>query len=187
VIPAERRREELGRLRPLKVEPEALALKVPIFVGPTAKVLHDTHTYSMPAEAIGIAGTLYLYRDRVRIVAGRHGAEHPRLFVRGASSTLPAHRADLVKAVSGKRAKRYLKREQLLELGDAAHQYLTEIVHRRPRAWISEVDALHDLLQRHGETPLRRAFEHALANEIYGTEYVSHYLARFGSQRELSL
>jgi hypothetical protein len=187
VIPAERRREELPRLRPLKVEPEALALKVPIFVGPTGKVLHDTHTYSMPAEAIGIAGTLYLYRDRVRIVAGRHAAEHERLFVRGANSTLPAHRAEFVKAVSGKRAKRYLKREQLLELGDAAYRYLTEIVHRRPRTWIAEVDALHDLLQQHGEAPLRRAFEHALADEIYGTEYVAHYLERFGSHQELAL
>jgi len=132
VIPAERIQEERPRLRPLKVSPEALALKVPVFVGPTAMVLHDTHDYSMPPDAIGISGTLYLYRNRVRIVAGRFEATHPRLFERGARSTLPEHRAEMVKAVSGKRAKRYLKREQLLELGEPAFRYLTEVVHRRP-------------------------------------------------------
>lgn len=187
VIPAERRREELPRLRRLKVAPEELALKIPVFVGPTATVLHETHTYSMPAEAIGIAGTLYLYRDRVRIVAGRYAAEHDRLFERGAKSSLPVHRAELVRAVSGKRAKRYLKREQLLELGEPALRYLTEVVHRRPRAWVAEVDGLHELLQKHGERSLRSAFERALEHDTYGTEYVAHYLERLQSQPELPL
>jgi transposase len=190
VIPAERLREELPRLRPLKVLPADLALKVPVFVGPTAMVLHDTHDYSMPPEAIGIAGTLYLYRDRVRIVAGRFEATHPRLFERGARSTLPEHRAELVRAVSGKRAKRYLKREQLLELGEPAFRYLTEVVHRRPRAWVSEVDGLHALLQKHGPDLLRAAFAHALEQETYGTEYVAHYVDQRqvrAQQRELPL
>jgi len=190
VVPTERLREELPRLRPLKIVPEALALKVPVFVGPTAMVLHDTHDYSMPPEAIGIAGTLYLYRDRVRIVAGRFEATHPRLFEKGARSTLPEHRAEMVKAVSGKRAKRYLKREQLLELGPAAFAYLTEVVHRRPRAWVGQVDGLHALLQKHGPELLRAAFAHALEQETYGTEYVAHYLGQMqvsAEQRELPL
>jgi transposase len=176
VIPGERLREEQPRLRPLKVAPADLALRVPIYVGPTATVVHDTHPYSMPPEAIGISGTLFLYRDRVRIVAGRYEAVHLRLFERGARSTLPEHRAQLVAAVSGKRAKRYLQREQLLELGPPALEYLTEIVHRRPRAWVSEVEALHALLQQHGAAPLREAFVRALAQETFGTEYDRHYL-----------
>jgi hypothetical protein len=56
--------EERPRLRPLKVAPADLALRGPIVVGPTAEVLHDTHTYSMAPDAIGIAGTLFLYRNR---------------------------------------------------------------------------------------------------------------------------
>jgi hypothetical protein len=153
-------------------------------------VLHDTHDYSMPPEAIGISGTLYLHQDRVRIVAGRFEATHLRLFERGARSTLPEHRAEMVKAVSGKRAKRYLKREQLLELGEPAFQYLTEVVHRRPRAWVSEVDGLHALLQKHGPELVRAAFAHALEQETYGTEYVAHYLGEMqvsAEQRELPL
>ena len=77
VTPATRMAEERGRLRPLKVAPADLALRIPIFVGPTGDVIHDTHHYSMPPDAIGIAGTLYLFRDRVRIVAGSLHAAAP--------------------------------------------------------------------------------------------------------------
>lgn len=181
VIPAVRHREELPRLRPLKVKPAELVLKIPIVVGPTATVLHHTHSYSMPAEAVGISGILSLHRDRVRIVAGGYAAEHERLVVPGAKSMLPEHRTELVKAVSGKRAKHYLKREQLLELGDPAHHYLTEIFHRRPRAWVAEIDRLYDLLQQHGAALLHRAFAHALARATYSTEHLVRFLERVGS------
>ena len=176
VVPAARLAEERPRLRPLKVAPGDLALRIPVSVGPTGRVLHDTHLYSMPPDAIGMPGTLFLYRDRVRIVAGRFEVTHDRLFKRGAKSTLPEHRAALVAAVSGKRGKRYLKREHLLETGEAALEYLTEITHRRPREWVSEVDDLHDLLQHHGPDTLRRAFESAVTARTFGVEYVRHYL-----------
>jgi transposase len=52
VIPAVRLEEERPRLRPVKVAPAQLALRVPIVVGPTAAVVHDTHPYSMPPDAI---------------------------------------------------------------------------------------------------------------------------------------
>src|SRR2546427_5848587 len=133
VIPAVRLAEEASRLRPLKVRPEELALRIPVYVGPTGTVLHEGHAYSMPPEAISMPGTLYLYAERVRIVAGRHEVTHPRKFAPHENSTLAAHRAALVAAVSGKRGKRYLKRQQLLDLGEPAFRYLTEIVHRRPR------------------------------------------------------
>jgi hypothetical protein len=55
----------------LKVCPKDLALRIPVYVGPTGTVLHDGHPYSMPPEAISMPATLYLYADRVRIVAGR--------------------------------------------------------------------------------------------------------------------
>ena len=34
-------------------------------------VIYDTQSYSMPPESLGIPGTLSLYRERVRIIAGR--------------------------------------------------------------------------------------------------------------------
>src|SRR5438093_13271951 len=177
VIPAIRLVEERPRLRPLKVAPADLALRVPIVVGPTAEVLHDTHSYSMAADAIGISGTLFLYRDRVRIVAGRFTAVHRRLFERGAKSTLPEHRAERVAAVSGKRAKRYLQREHVLALGRPALEYLTELTHRRPRIWIRDVDRLHTLLATYGDDAVRIALTRGLKEQAIGAEYIAHYLA----------
>jgi transposase len=176
VLPTVRLEEEAARLRPLKVQPEDLALRIPVYVGPTGTVLHDGHPYSMPPEAISMPATLYLYADRVRIVAGRYEAVHPRKFAPHEGSTLSAHRAAMVAAVSGKRGKRYLKRQQLLELGEPAFQYLTEIVHRRPRQWYYDVDRLHDILQRHGPKVLRQAMEEGLKEQVFGATYIEHFL-----------
>ena len=178
VIPEERMADERPRLRPLKVGPTELALRIPITVGPTGMILHDTHTYSMPPESLGIPGTLHLYRDRVRIVAGRYEAIHERLFGPPGKSTLPEHRAQRVAAASGKRAKRYMQREHLLGIGRVALEYLTELTHRRPRVWVRDIDRLHELLQQHGEDALRGAFERGLREQAIGAEYIAHYLAR---------
>jgi len=177
VIPAVRLEEERSRLRPLKVAPADLALRVPVVVGPTAEVIHDTHPYSMPPDAIGIPGTLFLYRDRVRIVAGRFDVLHERKFEPGARSTLPEHRAQHVAAVSGKRAKRYLQREHLLALGPPALAYLTELTHRRPQVWLRDIDRLHALLATYGDEAMRAAFARGVHEHAIGAEYIAHFLA----------
>src|ERR671911_1993620 len=176
VAPSARIAEDRTRLRPLKIAPADLALRIPVSVTPTGVVMHEGHPYSMPPDAIGLPGTLYLYRDRVRIVAGRFGAEHERKFQPGDGSLLPEHRAQRVAAVSGKRARRYLQRQHLLDLGAAALAYLTELTHRRPRTWIHDVERLHGLLQTHGDAALRRAFERGLTEHAIGAEYIAHYL-----------
>jgi transposase len=176
VPPAQRIAEERGRLRPLKIAPAALALRIPISVSPMGVVMHDGHPYSMPPDAIGLPGTLYLYPARVRIIAGRFSADHERKFHPGEGSILPEHRAQRVAAVSGKRARRYLQRQHLIDLGAAALAYLTELTHRRPRTWIPEVERLHALLQTHGDAALRAAFERGLAEQAIGAEYIAHYL-----------
>ena len=176
VPPSARIAEDRARLRPLKIAPADLALRIPVSVNPTGVVIHDAHPYSMPPDAIGLPGTLYLYRDRVRIIAGRFQADHARQFRPGASSILPEHRAQRVAAVSGKRARRYLQRQHLLDLGATALAYLTELTHRRPRTWSAEVERLHALLQTHGDAALRAAFERGLAEQAIGAEYIAHYL-----------
>jgi transposase len=189
-IPATRMVEERTRLRPLKVSPADLALRVPVVVGPTGMVLHDTHLYSMPPDAIGIGGTLYLYRERVRIVAARFEAMHQRLFERGAKSVLPEHRALMVAAVSGKRGRRYLMRQQILDVGKPALDYMTELVHRRPADWLRDVERLHSLLQTWGPPAMRAAFTTALREQTIGAEYVAHYVGQSvasAAQTELPL
>jgi transposase len=190
IVPAVRLAEEKPRLRPLKVTSQDLALRIPVYVGPTGFVVHDGHPYSMAPESIGIPGTLYLYKDRVRIVAGNYESTHVRKFGDdNQPSVLPEHRAQRVAAVSGKRAKRYLKREHLLGLGGAALSYITEIVHRRPHVWLRDVDRLHDLLEHHGDNPMRRAFERGLQDGLFGHEYIAHYLQQpaMPTQQELPL
>jgi hypothetical protein len=119
----------------------------------------------------------------VKIVAGRHVSEHERKFVRDEGSTLAEHRAPRVAAVHGKRAKRYAKREHLLGLGEEALAYITELVHRRPKVWYRDVDELHDLLEVHGDVPLRLAFVRGLAERVFGHEYIAHYLAKPNATR----
>ena len=117
-----------------------------------------------------------LSNEGVRIIAGRFQSDHERKFQPGEGSILPEHRAERVAAVSGKRARRYLQRQHLLDLGTAALAYLTELTHRRPRGWIHEVEQLHALLQTHGDAALRTAFERGLAEHAIGAEYIAHYL-----------
>jgi transposase len=181
-VPPAERIGERARLRPLKIAPVDLALRIPVSVSPMGVVMHDGHPYSMPPDAIGLPGTLYLYRDRVRIVAGRFGADHERKFRIGDGSILPEHRAQRVAAVSGKRARRYLQRQHLLDLGSAALAYLTELTHRRPQLWIHDVERLHDLLQTHGDAALRCAFERGLTEQAIGAEYIAHYLGDASSR-----
>lgn len=180
VIPETRRAEELPRLRPLKVTSAELALRFPVLVGPTGYVLLDTRQYSMHPEAIGISGTLFLYRERVHIVAGRFEAWHKRIAQPHGKSTLPEHRAALVAAASGARGQRYLKRQQLLEVGEPALEYLTEITHRRPRAWSEEIEQLFELLQQYGPELLCAAFAKSLAVHTIGVEYVRRHLKNRG-------
>jgi transposase len=180
VIPEIRRAEELPRLRPLKLAPAKLALRIPVLVGPTGYVNLDTRQYSMHPESIGLSGTLFLYRERVRIVAGRFEAWHKRIEQPRGKSTLPEHRAALVAAASGARGQRYLKRQQLLEVGEPALEYLTEITHRRPRAWVQEIEGLFELLQHNGPELLRAAFATSVATRTIGIEYVRRHLKERG-------
>lgn len=181
-VPAQRMVAERQRLRPLKVSPATLALRYSTHVGPTGDVMFDGKPYSMPPAAIGLSATLYLYPTSLRIVAGAHSAEHPRLRKPGTRSILPEHRAQQVAAVSGQRGRRYLKREHLLHLVQAALAFLTEVVHRRPQTWYQDVDALHALLETHGEAALRTAFQEACRQQVYGAEYIRALLDRRDAQ-----
>jgi transposase len=162
VIPEARRREELARLRPVKVTPETLALRLPVFVGPTAEVMFDGVTYSMPPKAANVAGTIFLYEDRVRIVAGRFETTQRRRQKGEPPAPLPEHRAAKLAAVHGTRAKLYEKRQQVLNLGPAALTLLTAITHRDHRRAIRDVEQLYTLLQERGDDVLRAAIERAV-------------------------
>ena len=150
-VPELRRQQELPRLRPLRVSPErAGAAHADSGVSDRRGELRRSQLRHAPRRLPSMAGTLYLYRDHVHIVAGRYQAEHPRYIAKGTVSRQPEHRAAQLAAVSGKRGRRYLQREHLLETGEAALRFLTELVHRDPRSWYRDAEILHRLLQQHG-------------------------------------
>ncbi|MEA2663401.1 MAG: hypothetical protein QOI11_345, partial [Candidatus Eremiobacteraeota bacterium] len=101
---------------------------------------------------------------------------HDRLVEVNAKSVLSEHWTAMVSEVSGTRGKNYLKREHLLGLGTAGLDYITELVHRRPRRWQHDIDKMHELLSLHGDVATRVAITRALEAETYGAEYVAHHL-----------
>jgi hypothetical protein len=176
VVPAIRLEEERKRLRPLPISPADYALRIPITVGLTAMVEHDGVRYSMPPKSMGMPGTLFLYPSRVRIVARHYDVEHPRRPEVGRTSYLPEHRADLVAEVHGDRGKLYLKRQQILELGRPALDFLTEVIHARPRTWRGDVEKLHELLTAQGPQKVLIAIQDALSRHLFGAEYVVDFI-----------
>jgi transposase len=183
VIPETRRQEELARLRPIKVFPEKLALRIPVFVGPTAEVIFEGVPYSMEPQATHVAGTLFLYEDRLRIVAGRFESLHRRRNKGDPPAPLPEHRAAKIAAVHGKRAKLYEKRQQVLNLGPDALALLTEITHREPKLASRRVEELYELLEGHGDDTMREALGRAVRGGTLTVAGVKRALSTLGARR----
>lgn len=177
IIPAERLMEELDRLRAPKVRPDELAIQVPVSVGPTATAIVDGHVYELPPAACGLSGTVYIYKDRVRFEIGRTRLVFPRGHG-AAPSTTPEIRAARLAEVSGKRGKRYLRRQQVLDTGPAAERFITEVVHADPTDWWKAVDVLHELLQCHGPTALHLALRAAVDVSTFDVRFVVELLGR---------
>jgi hypothetical protein len=172
VIPETRRLEELARLRPLGVLPENLAIRVPASVGPSGHVLFEGARYMVAPEATHCPATLFVYQDRIRIEAGRFTSTQRRRSKSEPMEAPPEHRAARVASVFGKRGKLYEQRQQLIELGPAALEFFTEVVHRRRRDWPAVVERLHGLLVDHGEDVLRDALASASAAHSFTTAAV---------------
>jgi transposase len=180
VIPRARlEQDEHPRLRPLPIAVGDYALKIPVVVSARARVAYEGREYSMPPDTLGQAATLQLYRDRIAIVT-KAGVtvHHPRVEAPRAASILPAHRAAMVEAVRGGRAKLYYQRQSLWEVGLAAERWLTELVHRRPNRWRPDVETCFALLQDYGPQPLLAAFAWGVRHHVIGAEYVRTHLAR---------
>ena len=164
------------RLRPLTITAEQYPLRFPVVVGPTALVEHGSYRYAMPPRSIGVPGTLFLYPTTVRIVAGKFEREHPRVPPEGKTSYSSEDRVTTLAEVSGERGRLYFKRQQLLELGVVAEQFLTEVIHRRRRTWKGDVERLFDALVAYGPAAIVEAMSLAAERELYGAEWVVEIL-----------
>lgn len=177
VPPSARIVEERRRLRLLPIPSTEYALRFPVRVGPTGWVTFHGIRYSMPAEALGLPATLFLFRDHVRIMTGRFDERHPRHPHNGVS-TLPKHATSALAAVSGRRADLYYQRQRVLEIGPIAETFLTELVHARPHTWAADVRRLFALLQEHGPERMAGALREAVERGWHDAGLVETLLAK---------
>lgn len=70
--------EDCRLLRPLPVEVENLALRIPVCVRSNATVVFEDNLYMMPTETANMCARLHLYEDRVCVVVGGSEVWHPR-------------------------------------------------------------------------------------------------------------
>ena len=135
-----------------------------MFVGPTAEVLFEGAPYSMPPEATNVPGTLFLYEDRLRIIAGRYG--------RAIAAARRTSRRRRCRSIEPRRSlpstasepSSYEKRQQVLNLGRNALALLTEITHRHGKLAGRHVEDLYALLEAHGDDAMRSAIERAVVD-----------------------
>jgi hypothetical protein len=126
--------------------------------------------YSLPADTIGQTVTLHLQQHQVTIYLGeRLLAQHPRIPENGKSSVLFEHAEALFQF---QRGKPFAQRQILLDLHPLVEPYLTELVHRRPQSWATDVDAIYQLYQHIGRPDLLAAIALATEQRCFGSEYL---------------
>lgn len=63
-------------------------------------------------------------------------------------------------------------RQLLLELDSSVEAYLTELVHRRPHSWETDVERIYQLYRQIGRTELLAALALATEERCFGSEYL---------------
>ena len=73
---------------------------------------------------------------------------------------------------------------RILDLGDVAVIFVSELVHRQPTQWSEQIDGLHELLQTWGDGLLTLAIHMAVAERRFTVDAVRLHLThgRAGSQ-----
>ncbi len=149
---------------------DTYAFKISAVVRPTARVHYQGMEYSVAAATIGQTVTLHLQQQQVAIYLGnRLLAEHPRFPENGKSSVLSEHAQELFQF---RRGKPYAQRQILLDLDPMVEPYLTELVHRRPQGWESDVDKMYQLYEHIGRTDFLAAVALATEARCFGSEYL---------------
>jgi hypothetical protein len=130
------------------------------------------NSYSVPVEHVGAPITVRVHRRRIVIwrdveLLSEHGRAPDGAHRRVRD---PAHFASVLDRKP--RARVMLYREVLLELGDVARAYLSELSHRQRSRLGDEVLEVYALYERCGADELLAAMELAHAQGAYGAAYL---------------
>jgi transposase len=172
VTPLARLVEEVAKGGRLPVTARDYGFAEPGKVSRGAMVPVLGNSYSVPVAHVGAPVTVRVHRQRIVIWRDTELlAEHRRAPDGGHRRVIdPAHCAP----VFGRkpRARVMLYRELLLELGDVARTYLSELSHRQRSRLGDEVLAVYALYERCGAGELLAAMELAHAHGAYGAAYL---------------
>jgi hypothetical protein len=138
--PTSRLVAERGRLRPLAIPPGDYALCFPVEVGPSGRIEIQGRAYTMPQEARGTSGVLYLYPEKIRIIAGGHEIERQRgAYSHGGNVRMGHHAADL-SGFTGARGRSPVRRQEKLGPGRMDESSLTEVVLDPRLTWKTHIE-----------------------------------------------
>jgi hypothetical protein len=177
-IPEARRQAEIPWLarRPLRWTANEVPLRESRLVTPMATVSYAGTPYSAPPRRIGATATLLVRAHRIDMFIDQERWSHVRKDGVASVQRLPEHRRDMLLVVHGDRKENFFKRECLLELGPAAHDFMEQLVHRT--RWSPEVDTLFELLQTHSPEAMCRAMAACHAKGHYSAAAVAGALRR---------
>ena len=137
----------------------------------------EGNRYSVPIANVGAPVTVRLHRERVRIWRDQELlADHERA-PDGAHRRVVdvAHFAPLF--AKKRRGQAMLYRQALLDLGEPAASYVSELSRRRRERLAEEMRSVYALLEQHGRADLLAAMALAGETHIYGADYLQALLA----------
>jgi hypothetical protein len=78
IVPVAHVRQDRAHLRPLAIDGDDFAVRIPVMIGSTAELVYDGVRYPTSAGMGDTLATLHLFRNRVIIVAADRVVEHER-------------------------------------------------------------------------------------------------------------
>ncbi len=172
VTPLARLAEEIAKRGMLPLTASDYGFAAPGHVSSGAQVAMLGNSYSVPVEHVGAPVKVRVHRRRIVIWRDAELLAEHRRAADGAHRRVidPAHFAP----VFGRkpRARVMLYREVLLELGDVAREYLSELSHRQRSRLGDEALDVYALYERCGAAELLAAMELAHAQGAYGAAYL---------------
>lgn len=176
-LPLDRLREEAAKGGGLPVTATDYGFRLSASVSRESLVPAEGNRYSVPIAHVGCPVTVRLHRERVRIWRDQALlADHERA-ADGAHRRVvdPAHFAPLF--AKKRRGQAMLYRQALLELGEPATRYVSELSRRRRERLAEEMRSVYALFEQHGAAELLAAMALASETEVYGADYLQVLLA----------
>lgn len=167
-------REEQAHLQAVNPRPFDVGRVLVLRANRQFRVSFEGNRYSVPARFAGSQVTVKAYPDRLCIYHGEElVARHARSFERHRDIEDPDHPKALVAQRRHARDAHVLKR--FLGLSPLAAKYHAGLIERRGNA-IAHVRKIVALAEIHGDEPVIRAINDALAFEAFSSEYVAHLI-----------